>query len=56
MKAYIYAENLGDKQKALELFKKLLKDFPKGELNDSAKFMIDELEGKSTLSKEFENN
>ncbi len=55
MKAYIYAENLNDKEKAISLFKKVLHDFKGGELNDSAKFMIDELQGKVNIEKDLEN-
>ena len=55
MKAYIYSEDLDDKEKALALFKKVISDYPKSDLHDSAKFMIDELEGKTSMEKDFLN-
>jgi hypothetical protein len=52
MKAFIIAEELKDEDYALQLFKDFLKKYPQGDLNESAQFMIDSLEGKIKL--EFE--
>ena len=54
MKGFLYAEELKDKENALISFKKVLSDFPEGELHESAQFMIDELEGRSNLIDQFE--
>lgn len=45
MKAFIIAEEMKDETQALQLFKDFLKKYPEGELNESAQFMIDSLEG-----------
>jgi hypothetical protein len=47
MKAFLVAEDMADKEQGLLLFKDFLKKFPTGELNESAQYMIDELEGKN---------
>ena len=47
MKAFLVTEEMGDKTLGLDLFKAFLRKFPTGDLNDSAKFMIDELEGRT---------
>ena len=49
MKAFIVSEELKDEDRALQLFKDFLKKYPSGELNESAQFMIDSLEGNVTL-------
>ncbi len=49
MKAFIVAEELKDEAQALQLFKDFLKKYPQGELNESAQFMIDSLEGNAVL-------
>jgi hypothetical protein len=49
MKAFIIAEELKDEEQALQLFKDFLKKYPEGELNESAQFMIDSIEGNVTL-------
>ncbi|HOD60365.1 MAG TPA: peptidyl-prolyl cis-trans isomerase, partial [Candidatus Syntrophosphaera sp.] len=41
MKAFVIAEELKDKERALQLFKDFLKKYPQGDLNESAQFMID---------------
>ncbi len=46
MKAFLISEEMGNKDQALLLFKAFLQKYPEGELNDSAQFMIDELEGR----------
>ena len=45
MKAFIIAEEMKDETQALQLFKDFLKKYTEGELNESAQFMIDSLEG-----------
>jgi parvulin-like peptidyl-prolyl isomerase len=49
MKAFIVAEELKNTTLALDLFKSFLRQFPQGELNESAQFMIDSLEGNTEL-------
>ncbi|MCB5247853.1 MAG: peptidyl-prolyl cis-trans isomerase [Candidatus Cloacimonetes bacterium] len=49
MKAFIISEELKDEAQALQLFKDFLQKYPEGELNESAQFMIDSLEGNVTL-------
>ncbi len=46
MKAFLVAEEMNEKGAGLELFKAFLRKYPTGELNESAQFMIDELEGR----------
>jgi outer membrane protein assembly factor BamD (BamD/ComL family) len=46
MKAFLISEEIGNKDQGLMLFKEFIKRYPTGELNDSALYMIDELEGK----------
>lgn len=45
MKAFLIAEELKNTDQALQLFREFLVKYPKGDLNDSAKFMIQSLEG-----------
>jgi len=52
MKAFIIAEELKDEERALQLFKDFLKKYPQGDLNESAQFMIDALEGRIQLELE----
>lgn len=54
MKAFLVTEEMGDKTLGLDLFKGFLRKFPAGDLNESAKFMIDEMEGKTDAK--FEDN
>ncbi len=49
MKAFLVAEEVKDEAGAIELFKSFLKKYPEGELNESAQFMIDSLEGNVIL-------
>ncbi len=49
MKAFLIAEELKDEAQALQLFKDFLIKYPSGELNESAQFMIDSLEGNAVL-------
>lgn len=55
MKAFLYSEELKDKRKATELFEDFLKNFDKGDLHESAKFMLGELNGDSKLIEKFED-
>ncbi len=45
MKAFLIAEEMKNTELALQLFKDFLKQYPSGDLNDSATFMIQSLEG-----------
>jgi hypothetical protein len=45
MKAFLIAEEMKNTDLALQLFKDFLVQFPTGDLNESARFMIDSLEG-----------
>jgi len=54
MKAFLVTEEMGNKDQGLQLFKEFLRKFPTGELNESAQYMIDELEGKHTEFEELE--
>ncbi|MFO7660697.1 MAG: peptidyl-prolyl cis-trans isomerase [Candidatus Cloacimonadaceae bacterium] len=53
MKAFLLSEEVGNKELGLQLFKEFLVKYPTGELNESAQYMIDELEGRNP---EFEDN
>ncbi len=55
MKAFLYAEELKDKNKAIEIFDEFLEKYPEGDLHESAKFMVSELEGKSNIIESFES-
>ena len=46
MKAFLVAEEMKQTDLALQLFKDFLQKYPAGDLNESAQFMIDSLEGK----------
>lgn len=46
MKAFLISEEMNDKPRALELFRSFLRDFPAGDLHESAQFMLDVLEGR----------
>ncbi len=54
MKAFLVAEELKNEDLALELFRSFLTRFPEGDLHESARFMIDSLEGKLDGFDEFE--
>ncbi len=56
MKGFLYAEELNDKEKALGMFSELLDKYPEGDLHESARFMISELEGKSNIIENFESS
>ena len=54
MKGFIYSEDLKNKDEALKIFQDFLDKFPKGELTDSAEFMMKELKGESNVLKKIE--
>jgi hypothetical protein len=54
MKAFLVSEDMGDKEQGLQLFRAFLQKYPTGELNESAQYMIDELEGKNPQFEEVE--
>jgi hypothetical protein len=54
MKAFLVAEELKNEALALDLFKAFLRKYPTGDLNESAQFMIDSLEGNVQLEIEEE--
>jgi hypothetical protein len=54
MKAFLVTEDMGDKEQGLQLFRTFLQKYPTGELNESAQYMIDELEGKHPQFEEVE--
>ncbi len=55
MVAFIYSEELKDKEKAKELFNDFLTNYPEGELHESARFMIQEFDGEIDFESNFEN-
>jgi hypothetical protein len=67
MKAFLVTEDMGEKEQGLQLFKEFLKKYPSvwseekqanvpGELNESAQYMIDELEGKHQQMEDFQSD
>lgn len=54
MKAFLVAEELNNEDLALELFRSFLQKFPEGDLHESARFMIDSLEGNVDGFEDFE--
>ena len=55
MKAFLVAEEMKNEDLALELFNNFLQLFPEGDLHESARFMIDSLEGKLDGFEDFED-
>jgi peptidyl-prolyl cis-trans isomerase C len=55
MEAFLYAEEMNQPDKAKELFSKLLTGFPKGELHESAEYMLKSLNGEIDVLKEIES-
>lgn len=55
MKAFLYAEELKDKDNAIKIFNEFLEKFPVDDLHESAQFMISELEGNSNIIENFES-
>ncbi len=56
MKAFLVTEEMGSKDQGLMLFKEFLIKYPTGELNESAQYMIDELEGRNAPLQELEED
>jgi len=54
MKAFLVAEEMQDKDLALQLFRSFLAKYPEGDLHESARFMIDSLEGNIEGFEDFE--
>jgi len=54
MKAFLVAEEMKDKELALELFHNFLEIYPEGDLHESARFMIDSLQGNTVDFENFE--
>jgi tetratricopeptide (TPR) repeat protein len=54
MKAFLYSEELKQDDKAIEFFNQLLAQFPEGDLNESASFMIKEINGETNSFEQFE--
>ncbi|HQQ67649.1 MAG TPA: peptidyl-prolyl cis-trans isomerase [Candidatus Cloacimonadota bacterium] len=54
MKAFLVAEEMQDKDLALQLFRSFLTKYPEGDLHESARFMIDSLEGNIENFEDFE--
>jgi len=54
MKAFLYAEELKQTEKSIELFEQFLTQFKTGDLNDSATFMLQELKGETNHFENFE--
>lgn len=55
MKAFLVAEEIKDTDAALQMFKTFLTRYPEGDLHESARFMIDSLEGNLDGFEEFED-
>ena len=55
MKAFLYAEELKDNQKAVTIFEQLLNNYPEGELHNSARFMLDEITDNGSDDIKFED-
>lgn len=54
MKAFLVAEELKNEELAKQLFRNFINLFPEGDLHDSARFMIDSLEGNLDGFEDFE--
>ena len=54
MKGFIYAEDLKNKDKAINIFEELIEKYPEADLHESARFMIDDLQGKTEIFKNME--
>ncbi|MCD8481132.1 MAG: peptidyl-prolyl cis-trans isomerase [Candidatus Cloacimonetes bacterium] len=54
MKAFLVAEEMKNKDLALQLFRSFLEKYPTGDLHESAQFMIDSLEGNLDGFEDFE--
>ncbi|MCF7920012.1 MAG: peptidyl-prolyl cis-trans isomerase [Candidatus Cloacimonetes bacterium] len=54
MKGFLYSEEMNDKDMAIEIFSKVISEYPEGELHESADFMIKELKGESNILEKME--
>jgi len=54
MKAFLMAEEMKNNDVALQLFQEFLTRFPEGDLHESARFMIDSLEGNVDIFEDIE--
>ncbi|MDD3577505.1 MAG: peptidylprolyl isomerase, partial [Candidatus Cloacimonetes bacterium] len=54
MKAFLVAEEMRNTELGLELFRGFLEKYPEGDLHESARFMIDSLEGNVEIFEDFE--
>ncbi|MCB5253672.1 MAG: peptidyl-prolyl cis-trans isomerase [Candidatus Cloacimonadaceae bacterium] len=54
MKAFLVAEELKNEDLAIDLFRNFIQIFPEGDLHESARFMIDSLEGNIEGFEDFE--
>ncbi len=55
MKAFLVAEEMKNEDLAVQLFQEFLTRFPEGDLHESARFMIDSIEGNLEGFEEFED-
>ncbi len=49
MKGFLYAEELKDKEKAIEIFEKFLELYPEGDLKESATYMLSSLKNNEDM-------
>jgi len=54
MKGFLYSEEMDDKEMAIEIFQRVIAEYPEGELHESADFMIKELRGESNILEKME--
>ena len=54
MKGFLYSEEMDDKDMAIEIFQRVIAEYPEGELHESADFMIKELRGESNILEKME--
>jgi tetratricopeptide (TPR) repeat protein len=54
MKGFLYSEEMDDKDMAIEIFQRVISEYPEGELHESADFMIKELKGESNILEKME--
>jgi TolA-binding protein len=55
MKAFLFAEEMDDREAAIEAFRSVIEDYPEGDLHESAQFMLDELTGNKSSIDLFED-
>jgi PPIC-type PPIASE domain/Tetratricopeptide repeat len=54
MKGFLFSEEIKDKDKAIGVFEDLIERYPDGDLSDDARYMIDELNGKTNILENME--